>query len=201
MTWFVSHSVKCGKCADFVANASLTCRAACDHLDESSKRKAALWSSGIDGGGNRRSSRSRLPSSCRIPVPATAAAVGPSLRIVLVNDAYETLAVDSSGIAYGRPTGSLAQIWRSADEGRTWAQLRPSRATIASGTSRRSTAGRFSQRSMSGSYAVFRSGDGGSTWTRVLTLPEFAVLLLDLDAAQHHRRERLRLPRHLQRLS
>ena len=46
----------------------------------------------------------------------------PSLQIVFVNDAYETYAVDYNGVAYGGPSNSVNEIWRSTDEGRTWTQ-------------------------------------------------------------------------------
>ena len=108
------------------------------------------------------------PSVLAAPSNATQ---GPSLQIVLTNPSFRTLAVDGAGVAYGMPTGSATEVWRSTDEGRTWTQRStfPRSDRLYYITPLRS--GVILAAVDTGSFAIFRSGDGGSTFTKVLTLP------------------------------
>ena len=103
--------------------------------------------------------------------PASRAATAPSLTVVFTNPSFATLAVDSDGVAYGAPSGSVTQVWRSTDEGRTWTQRStfPSDYRLYYITPLRS--GTLLAAVDTGSFAILRSADGGSSWTRVLTLP------------------------------
>ena len=103
--------------------------------------------------------------------PASRAATAPSLTLVFTNPSFATLAVDSDGVAYGAPSGSVTQVWRSTDEGRTWTQRStfPSDYRLYYITPLRS--GTLLAAVDTGSFAILRSADGGSSWTRVLTLP------------------------------
>src|SRR5579872_939381 len=60
--------------------------------------------------------------------PGRGAGPGVPFRIVLVNSAYSTLAVDHHGVAYGLSTSrtdpsALYRLYHSTDEGRTWTPL------------------------------------------------------------------------------
>ena len=95
----------------------------------------------------------------------------PSLQIVFTNPNYQTLAVDHSGVAYGAPSNSETEVWRSFDEGRTWQQrsVFPGNYRLHYITPLQS--GALLAAVDTGSWNIFRSDDGAATWTPVLTLP------------------------------
>ncbi len=103
--------------------------------------------------------------------PLAPASAVPSLQVVFTNPDYQTLAVDHAGVAYGAPSGSLTEVWRSLDEGRTWAQrfVFPSNYRLHYITPLGS--GTLLAGIDTGTWQIFRSDDGAATWTPVLSLP------------------------------
>ena len=100
-------------------------------------------------------------------------AATPAATIVLTNPSFQTQAVDVNGVAWGQPMAARSQLWRSVDEGASWTQVsgwnaigrRPMYITpLASGALLVAYDTGFH-------WAIARSGDGGASWTTVLTLP------------------------------
>ncbi len=103
--------------------------------------------------------------------PLSSAAGTPmTVQIVVENPDYEILAVDSSGMTYGRSVTNDNAIWRSANKGLTWTQVLtlPSNqhvrfiSALASGT--------LLAHVNAGDRILLRSSDQGATWTQVLAL-------------------------------
>jgi hypothetical protein len=103
--------------------------------------------------------------------PSGTAGAVPSLQIVLTNPSFSTLAVDGAGVAYGSPVGSVTEVWRSFDEGRTWTQRSTFPSTYHLYHIRPLASGTLLAAVDTGSWGIFRSTDGAASWTRVLTLP------------------------------
>ncbi len=101
---------------------------------------------------------------------ADAASPAVSVEVVVENPDYEVLAVDSSGITYGKSTTDEHGIWRSLDEGQTWTKVLtlPSNqrvvyiSALASGT--------LLAHVDTGALTLYRSANHGDTWTSVLVM-------------------------------
>ena len=115
-----------------------------------------------------------LATMVLILVPAgIGRAATPVATTVVTNPSFATLAVDASGIAWGRSVVSPAQMYRSSNEGATWTRVtgwdtigrRPWYVTpLAGGVLLAAYDTGFH-------WAIARSADGGATWSTVLSLP------------------------------
>ena len=111
------------------------------------------------------------------PPTASAATSTPKLRIVFENPAYATLAVDSQGTSYGINTsqaspGGQYRLFSSADEGRNWTRSFdfPAYSRIDGLSILRS--GTLLLHLVATNLYIYRSDNGGQTWTMVLRFPE-----------------------------
>jgi hypothetical protein len=118
--------------------------------------------------------------------PLTALAQ-PSLEVVLTNTTHQFMAVDPAGTAYAlKLDESTSRLYVSTDGARTWSfKARHSKggsfrvmSALADGTLLANT-------SRDGVQYLSRSGDGGATWSEVLSLGDFRMLtphnLAELD--------------------
>lgn len=108
----------------------------------------------------------------------------PRLALVLQNPSFSTLAVDRAGTGWGLRADGTApnQLYRTADEGRTWtaAGALPAGSTVQT-ISVLSTGTLIASANTGGGDALFRSTDG-TAWTQVLAFPTTPVLYGTLTA-------------------
>ena len=102
----------------------------------------------------------------------------PNLEVVLANENFQTLAVDSSGTAFGISRDSADpthryRLYTSSDEGATWAPTHdfPAYARITSAFAVLSD-GTLLAGVTTGTFDLFRSADHGVTWDKVFTFPD-----------------------------
>ncbi len=103
-----------------------------------------------------------------------------TVQIVLQNAGYETMAVNTAGVAFGRQLGDDHAIWRSLDHGATWSKV----LTLASNQNllyiSALSSGTVLAHVDGGTVALYRSDDNGLTWTRTLVLPDGPVFYTTL---------------------
>lgn len=117
----------------------------------------------------------RLAAALIAAIFFSAGAADASLRVEIVheNPAFELIAIDHAGVAYGQsrstsdPTRNY-RLYRSTDEGRTWTRLYD----FPSSQNLRYISVLTNDTLIAHLGALlYRSGDGGNTWTHVLTMP------------------------------
>ena len=98
------------------------------------------------------------------------------VQIVLENPDYATVAVDSQGTSYGVNASSAApggkyRLFTSHDEGRTWAQAYDFPAYTRIYSLSVLSSGTLLLHLVNTDWYLYRSDDGGHSWTQVLHMP------------------------------
>ena len=107
---------------------------------------------------------------------AEAATSTPKVQIVLENPDFSTLAVDRQGRSYGVNTNAAApggkyRLYRSGDEGRTWAPTHDFPASTRIYGLSVLSSGTLLLHLVDTDFYLYRSSDAGQTWTQVLHFP------------------------------
>ena len=110
------------------------------------------------------------------PVAAEAATSTSKVQIVLENPDFSTLAVDRQGRSYGVNTNASAaggkyRLYRSGDEGRTWAPTHDFPASTRIYGLSVLSSGTLLLHLVDTDFYLYRSSDAGQTWTQVLHFP------------------------------
>ena len=106
----------------------------------------------------------------------------PYVEVVVQNPDYETLAVDGSGMTYGKSMTDEHGVWRSADHGETWTRVLTLASSMRVVSISALASGTLIAHVDTGSTHLYRSTDQGVTWTDVLTLPNSPVFYRTLTS-------------------